>query len=83
MNASEKVMDNFSVNKNVKFDENGDIEVPIPQTNQRFVTADMKTVINTIRDCAATIEKYGFKIETEEIDLEDSYEVTFKIDKNV
>ena len=38
-------------------------------------------VINTIRECAATIEKFGFIIDTEEIDLEDNYQVTFKIEK--
>ena len=77
------ISNNYAMSSNVKLDENGDIEVPLPSANQKFVTADMKTVINTIRDCAATIEKYGFKIDTEEIDLEDSYQVIFKIDKNV
>lgn len=43
--------------------------------------SDMKTVINTIRNCAETIEKYGFKIDTEEFDLEDMYQVIFKISK--
>ena len=77
------ISNNYAMSSNVKLDENGDIEVPLPSANQKFVTADMKTVINTIRECAATIEKYGFKIDTEEIDLEDSYQVIFKIDKNV
>lgn len=77
------ISNNYVVGNDVKFDENGEIEVSLPSSNQKFVTADMKTVINTIRDCAATIEKYGFKIDTEEIDLENMYQVTFKIDKNV
>lgn len=77
------ISNNYAMSSNVRLDENGDIEVPLPSANQKFVTADMKTVINTIRECAATIEKYGFKIDTEEIDLEDSYQVIFKIDKNV
>ena len=77
------ISNNYVVGNNVTFDENGEIEVSIPSSNEKFVTADMKTVINTIRDCAATIEKYGFKIDTEEIDLENIYQVTFKIDKNV
>lgn len=77
------ISNNYAMSSNVKLDENGDIEVPLPSANQKFVTVDMKTVINTIRECAATIEKYGFKIDTEEIDLEDSYQVIFKIDKNV
>lgn len=77
------ISNNYVVGNDVTFDENGEIEVSLPSANQKFVTADMKTVINTIRDCAATIEKYGFKIDTEEIDLEDIYQVTFKIDKNI
>ena len=43
--------------------------------------SDFKMVINTIRNCAVTIEKYGYKIDTEEIDLENEYQVIFKIDK--
>lgn len=54
---------------------------PINAPQERFVTGNLKMVINTIRDCASTIEKYGFNIDTEELDFEDSYQVTFKIDK--
>lgn len=43
---------------------------------------DLKTVINTIRNCADTIEKYGFNLECEEYDFEDMYQVIFKIQKN-
>ena len=50
-------------------------------SEEKYVTADFKTVINTIRECAATIEKYGYKVETEELDFEDSYQVNFKIEK--
>lgn len=49
---------------------------------EKFVTGNLRMAINTIRDCAATIEKYGFNIDTEELDFEDSYQVTFKIEKN-
>lgn len=52
----------------------------IPQ--ERFVTGNLRMVINTIRECASTIEKYGFNIDTEELDFEDMYQVTFKIEKN-
>ena len=51
----------------------------VPQ--EKFVTGNLRTAINTIRECADTIEKYGFNIETEELDFEDSYQVTFKIAK--
>ena len=45
------------------------------------VTGNLRLAINTIRECANTIEKYGFNIDTEELDFEDMYQVTFKIDK--
>ena len=65
----------------VKFDDMGEIKVQLPE-QKKLATADLKTVINTIRECAATIERFGFTIDTEEIDFEDYYQVTFKIDKN-
>lgn len=60
-------------------------ETPVEQiednNSEKFVSANFRMVINTIRECATTIEKYGYKIETDELDFEDSYEVTFKIQK--
>lgn len=49
--------------------------------NNMFVAGDIKTVINTIRNCADTIEKYGFSVDTEEFDLEDMYQIIFKVHK--
>ena len=71
----------FTQPESVKFDDMGEIKVNLPG-QQKLATADLKTVINTIRECAATIERFGFTIDTEEIDFEDSYQVIFKIDKN-
>ena len=45
-------------------------------------TVDFKTMINTLRNCADTIEKSGFAVECEEYDLDDMYQVIFKIQKN-
>ena len=49
--------------------------------NNTYVANDFKTVINTIRNCAETIEKYGFKIDVEELELSGEYKVTFTIQK--
>ena len=38
-------------------------------------------VINAIRECANKIEAYGFKIDVEEYDLTNIYQVIFKIQK--
>ena len=52
-----------------------------PPTNT-YVAGDLKTVINTIRNCADTIEKYGYQVDLDEIDLEDTYQVVFKVSKH-
>lgn len=57
------------------------LETKQEQTSDKSVV-DLKTVINTIRNCADTIEKYGFALECEEYDFEDMYQVIFKIQKN-
>ena len=56
--------------------------VEVQSTNNTNETqVDLKTVINTIRNCSDTIEKFGFAIECEEYDFEDMYQVIFKIQK--
>ena len=54
---------------------------PLMETGDQFERADMKTVINAIRECAKQIERYGYVVDTDELDFDDSYQVTFKIDK--
>lgn len=44
-------------------------------------TIELKEVINMIRKLDNQIEALGFSIDTEEYDLEDQYQVIFKIDK--
>ena len=59
-------------------------EIPTLQeevTGLETKTNDIQLAINTIRECASTLEKYGFKVNVEEIDLEDSYQAILKIDK--
>ena len=51
-------------------------EAPVEQA-----TVDFRTVINTIRNCIETIENYGYVIDSEELDFENNYQVTIKIDK--
>ena len=42
---------------------------------------DFRTIINLIRECSNKIEKFGYKIETEEYNLDTLYQVVFKIEK--
>ncbi len=51
------------------------------ETTENNVTVDMKTVINTVRDCVSIIEGYGYVVDEDEIDLENSYQITITIDK--
>ena len=53
----------------------------MPNSQSQIPEIDMKTIINLIRQCSDTIEKCGYKIDTEEYDLENMYQVVFKIDK--
>ena len=54
----------------------------MPQSQPKAPDIDLKTIINLIRQCSETIEKCGYKIDTEEYDLENMYQVVFKIDKH-
>ena len=42
---------------------------------------DFKEIINILRNCSAEIEKSGYKLDLEEYDLENIYQVVFKIEK--
>jgi len=57
----------------------------IPETNTpttiKVATQNIRLALNTIRECENTLNQYGFVVEVEEIDLEDSYQVIFKITK--
>jgi len=52
-----------------------------PTNIETYVTGDLRAVINTIRQCISTIEKYGFAIDSEEFDFEQMYQVIIKINK--
>ena len=53
----------------------------MPQYGTVPSAVDFKEVINAIRECSSKIEKFGFKIDVEEIDLSNLYQVIFKIEK--
>lgn len=44
-------------------------------------TSNMTVAINSVRDCARAIERFGFAVDTEELDFEGTYEITIKIHK--
>ena len=49
--------------------------------SQNQNVANFKNVINLIRNCASEIEKLGYYIDVDEVNLDQKYLVTFKINK--
>ena len=72
----------YTEDNNTQTDEVRNEEQPasVP-TNNTYVANDIKTGINTIHDCIKTLEKYGFKVNMEELDLNDKYQIMLDIDK--
>lgn len=63
-------------------DYNKQYDPVMPQTMQNLQPkVDFKEVINAIRECSAKIEQYGYKIDVEEYDLANLYQVIFKVEK--
>ncbi|MEG2283212.1 MAG: ParB/RepB/Spo0J family partition protein [Bacilli bacterium] len=58
----------------------------IPETlitvDEKAEPANLKIAINTIRDMINSLESKGFVINLDEMDLENSYQINIKIDKN-
>jgi len=56
---------------------------PVPPVPPVAEVANMgiKSAITSVRDCGDNIKLMGFDIDVEEIDFEDSYQVTFRITK--
>lgn len=50
--------------------------------NQAAEKVDFKQIIGLIRQLTETIEKCGYEIDAEEYDLDDTYQVIFKIEKD-
>ena len=62
-------------------DYNNQYDPIMPQPQNSQPTIDFKTIINLIRKCSQAIENSGYKIETEEYNLDNLYQVVFKINK--
>ena len=54
---------------------------PEPKNEGLYMVKDLKTAINTVRNSIETVEKYGFKVDTDEIDFEDKYQIIINIEK--
>ena len=66
--------DETPINKEESMSEQA---IVIPETR----ITNFKDVLQLIRDCSEKIEDAGFIIDTEEYDLDDMYQIIFKINK--
>ena len=57
------------------------LEPDYEEKKKEEVGLDLKTAINDIRDLVSKLENNGFNINTDEIDLEDLYQITINIEK--
>lgn len=57
-------------------------QVPNIDTNITTPTSNINMAINSARDMVKNLEGNGYKIDTEELDLPDVYQITIKINKN-
>jgi len=54
----------------------------MPHTQEVQITkVDFKEIVAAIRECSSKIEKFGYRIDVEEYDLNTLYQVIFKIEK--
>ena len=73
---------NFSPMPNYPLPEEKELTPLMPDYNEPTVEKPaLNIVINKIRQCVNEIEASGYKIELDELDFENNYEITIKIDK--
>ena len=63
--------------ENVQAEEVPDNFVSVPTPT----APNIKLALDAIRQCEATLENLGFVVDVEELDFENNYQVTFKIQK--
>jgi len=81
--SSEPVLNtqnNFASTPNYPIPETQEL-TPLMPEQQSGPTVSINEVINEIRNSLSKIEQYGYKIDSDELDLPDSYEFTIKIQK--
>jgi len=62
-------------------DYNKQYDPVIPDVGPQVEKIDFKKILSLIRELSETIEKCGYEIDTDEIDLQDKYQVIFNINK--
>ena len=73
---------NIDIQPIIITDYNKQYDPILPVTEEiKEPVIDFKQILSMIRDLSNKIEEYGYKIDTDEIDLENSYQVIFNIEK--
>lgn len=78
----EDLEDNKKEEKPVLIDQQQEKPILVDQPKKQQKINDFKDVLQSIRNNSNEIEEAGYEIETEEYDLDDMYQVIFKIKKN-
>ena len=81
-NISEPQPTPFVSTPNYPLPENQELVPLMPEVENQMNRVELNTVINTMRDCIKQIESFGYKVDSDELDLPNSYEFTIKIEKN-
>ena len=72
----------FASMPNYPLPESQELTPLMPETIEQANRVEINTVINTLRDCIRQIEGMGYKVDSDELDLPNTYEFTIKIEKN-
>ena len=78
INVEEK-SNNVNQFSQVRFDGIKNVNPSLPSTSS---STDIRTVINTIRSCANTVQKFGYKVDVQEAEYPNIYQITFEIHKS-
>ena len=70
----------FASTPNYPLPETQELQPLMPEASE-VEKVEINTVINTMRDCIKQIESFGYKVDSEEVDLPNLYEFTIKIEK--
>ena len=81
-NSNENLVEPSNFNQQVRFDGIKNINTINEKESKNNVQADIRTVVNTIRSCANTVQKFGYKVDVHEVEFTNTYQITFEIHKN-
>ena len=71
----------FVSTPNYPLPETQELTPLMPEVENQMNRVDLNQIINKIRSCISEVERMGYKVDSDELDLQNTYEFTIKIDK--